>query len=47
MQHAAHIYLPHHSEHREHRVSLSKLTVIFGSLALWATMIGGVVMILR
>ncbi len=44
MQNAAHIYLPQHSEHR---VSLSKLTVILGSLALWATMIGGVVMILR
>lgn len=41
MQSAAYSHIPHNNTHR---ASLGKLSVILASLALWAAMIGGVVL---
>ena len=41
MQSTAYIYMPRHNERR---VSLSKASMILANFALWATLIGGVVL---
>lgn len=53
MQSIAYIDAPRQNDRRlllaqtARQVSLSKLTVILTSVALWATMIGGMVLVLR